>query len=74
MPTQRSEERRVGERASTGYGSSFICLFLPPWPALCKLGWPGVLLVLPEVPTPVVTPVLGPSFVLFLRASPFLVF
>ena len=36
-------------------------LFLPPGPALCKLGQPGVLFVLPEV----LTLVLGPSFVLF---------
>ena len=47
----------------------FICLSLPG-PVLCKLGQPGVLFVLPEV----LTPVLGPSFVLFLRAFPFLVF
>ena len=38
-----------------------------PGPALCKLGYPGVLFVLPEV----LTPVLGPSFVLFLWAFPF---
>ena len=47
----------------------FICLSLPG-PVLCKWGQPGVLFVLPEV----LTPVLGPSFVLFLRAFPFLVF
>ena len=46
----------------------FICLSLPE-PVLCKLGQPGVLFVLPEV----LTPVLGPSFVSFLRAFPFLV-
>ena len=46
----------------------FTCLSLPG-PVLCKLGQPGML-VLPEV----LTPVLGPSFVLFLRAFPFLVF
>ena len=47
----------------------FICLSLPG-PVRCKLGQPGVLFVLPEV----LTPVLGPSFVPFLRAFPFLVF
>ena len=47
----------------------FICLSLPG-PVLCKLGQPGVLFVFPEV----LTPVLGPSFVLFSRAFPFLVF
>ena len=47
----------------------FICLSLPG-PVLCKLGQPGVLFVLPEV----LTLVLGPSFVLFSRAFPFLVF
>ena len=46
-----------------------ICLSLPG-PVLCKLGQPGVLFVLPEV----LTPVLGPSVVLFSRAFPFLVF
>ena len=43
----------------------FIC-FSVPGPVLCKLGQPGVLFVLPEV----LTLVLGPSFVLFLRAFP----
>ena len=47
----------------------FTCFSLPG-PVLCKLGQPGVLFVLPEV----LTPVLGPSFVLFSRAFPFLVF
>ena len=47
----------------------FICFSLPG-PVLCKLGQPGVLFVLPEV----LTPVLGPSFVLFVRAFPFLSF
>ena len=48
----------------------FLCFSPPPGPALCKLGQPGVLFVLPEV----LTPVLGPSFALFLRAFPFLAF
>ena len=48
-----------------------LFMFFPsPGPALCKLGQPGVLFVPPEV----LTQVLGPSFVLFLRAFPFLVF
>ena len=46
----------------------FMCLSLPG-PVLCKLGQQGVLFVLPEV----LTPVLGPSFVSFLRAFPVLV-
>ena len=41
-----------------------------PGPALCKLGYPGVLFVLPEI----LTPVRGPSFVLFSQAFPFLIF
>ena len=49
----------------------FLYVFSPPpGPALCKLGQPGVLPVLPEV----LTLVLEPSFVLFLQAFPFLVF
>ena len=44
--------------------------FHPSGPALCKLGQPGVLLVLLEV----LTLILRPSFVLFSRAFPFLVF
>ena len=77
MPTQRHEEKRVEECTSAQERDSprllaplFICFFPPPGPALCTLGWPGVLFVLPEV----LTLVLGPSFVLFLRAFPFLVF
>ena len=64
---QQRVGRGVGERA--GFGSSFMFL-PPPGPALRKLGQPGALFVLPEV----LTQVLGPSFVLFLRAFPFLVF
>ena len=40
----------------------FLCFFSSPEPALYKLGQPGGLFVLPEV----LTPVLRPSFVLFL--------
>ena len=47
----------------------FICFSLLG-PVLCKLGQPGVLFVLLEV----LTRVLGPSFVLFSQAFPFLVF
>ena len=36
----------------------FKCFFPPPGPALCKLGQPGVLFVVPKV----LTPVLGSSF------------
>ena len=42
----------------------------PPEPALCKLGEPGGLLVLPEV----LTPILRSSFVLFSRAFSFFFF
>ena len=48
----------------------FLYVFSSPGPALCKLGQPGVLFVPPEV----LTLVLGPSFVLFSQAFPFLVF
>ena len=77
MSVQR-EERPISRWGLGGRGERkrelalapvFICLSLPG-PVLCKLGQPGVLLVLPEV----LTPVLGPSFVLFSRAFPFLVF
>ena len=65
MPTQRHEEKRVEEcarawereRERECFGSSFYMFFPPPGPALCKLGQPGVLFVLPEV----LTQVLGPS-------------
>ena len=77
MPTQKT---RRGERErACAHGrerpQALWLLFLyvappSPGPALCKLGQPGVLFVVPEV----LTPVLGPSFVLFLRAFPFLVF
>ena len=66
--TRRRVSQCVGER-ELDLAPLFICLSLPG-PVLCKLGQPGVLFVLPEV----LTPVLGPSFVLFSRAFPFLVF
>ena len=77
MLTQRRKEKRMGEQKSTWererdawpFGSCFYSFFPPPGPALCKPGQPGALLVLPEV----LTPVLGPSFVLFSWAFPFLV-
>ena len=75
--TRREERGRDREYACSGEGETpgplaplFICFFPLPGPALCKLGQPGVLFVLPEV----LTPVLGHSFVLFSRALPFLVF
>ena len=62
MPTQRLKEKRAGERASVWetdkerekapFGSSFYIFFPPSGPALCKLGQPGVLFVLPEVLRP----------------------
>ena len=74
MSIQRHEEKstpaRGGERErELALAPLFICFSLPG-PVLCKLGQPGALFVLPEV----LTPVLGPSFVLFSRAFPFLVF
>ena len=53
------EYARVGERERERgpFGSSFICFFLPPGPAPCKLSL-GRSAVLPEV----LTPVLGPPF------------
>ena len=72
MLIQRHEEtpQRAGQRESElALAPLFICLSLRG-PVLCKLGQPGVFFVLPEV----LTPVLGPSFVLFSRAFPFFVF
>ena len=74
---QRKRERayaRMGERERERERESpltplFICFFLPPGPALCKLGL-GRSAVLPEV----LTPVLRPSSVLFPAAFPFLLF
>ena len=68
MPQHGREREREGER-ELALAPLFICLSLPG-PVLCRLGQPGVLFVLPEV----LTPVLGPSFVLFPQAFPFLVF
>ena len=58
-----------GRERERAFAPLFICLSVPG-PVLCKLGQPEVLFVLPEV----LTPVLGPSFVLFLWAFPFLGF
>ena len=73
MSIQRREEKiapsRGREREKRALAPLFICFFVPPGPALCKLGL-GRSTVLPEV----LTPVLGPSFVLFSRAFPFQVF
>ena len=72
---KRRSPHHVGERKRERKGEKralaplFIC-FSVPGPVLCKLGQPGKWFVLPEV----LTPVLGPSFVLFLRAFPFQVF
>ena len=71
MSTQRCEESTPALRreSPSPLAPLFICFSLPG-PVLCKLGQPGVFFVLPEV----LTPVLVPSFVLFLWAFPFLVF
>ena len=68
---QRREKKNapVRRRERDLFGSSFYMFFSSPGPALCKLGL-GRSTVLPEV----LTPVLGPSFVLFSRAFPFQVF
>ena len=59
------------EALQSNFDPFFTCFFPhPPEPAPCKLGYPGGLFVLPEV----LTLVLGPSFVLFSQAFPFLVF
>ena len=62
MSIQRCEEESAPsrERKERALAPLFIC-FSVPGPVLCKLGQPGVLFVFPEV----LTPVLGPSFVLF---------
>ena len=60
---------REREREKRALAPLFVC-FSVPGPVLCKLGQPRVLFVLPEV----LTPVLRPSFVLFLRAFPLQVF
>ena len=78
MLTQRREEKsasarggeRERERDPWPFGFSFYKSFPLPGPALCKLGFPGVLFVLPEV----LTPVLGPSFDLFSQTFLFSVF
>ena len=67
---KRQEEKRGLLVQSVQFCLLFLCVTLTPGPALCKLGWLGVLVVLPEG----LTQVLGPSFVLFSLAFPFLVF
>ena len=64
--------QREGKRESPGPLAPLFMFFFspPPGPALCKLGNPGGMFLLPEV----LTLVLGPSFVLFSRAFPFFVF
>ena len=72
MLIQRHKEKRAPTRTharESPLAPLFICFPLPG-PVLYKLGQPEVLFVLPEV----LTPVLGPSFVLFSQAFPFLVF
>ena len=69
VPQHACMRAREREREREPLAPLFICLSLPG-PVLCKLGQPGVLFILPQV----LTPILGSSFVLFLRAFPFLVF
>ena len=56
-PTRRGEGGSKKKRGRRGLWLLFLYVSVPG-PALCKLGRPGVLLVLPEV----LTPVLGPLF------------
>ena len=66
-----TQNTRRAEKPAAQFWFLFLYVFSPPpMPALCKLGQPGGLLVLPEV----LTPVLGPSFLLFSWAFPFFVF
>ena len=67
---QRAGERERERERELALAPFFICFFFFPGPVLCKLGQPGVLFVLPEV----LTPVLGPSFVLISRAFLLLIF
>ena len=70
MLIQRHEEKSApacGRERELALAPLVICLSLPG-PVRCKLGQPGVLFVLPEV----LTPVRGPSFVLFSQAFLFL--
>ena len=53
-----TQNMRREERPQPNFGSYFYVFSPPTGPALCKLGYPGVLFVLPEV----LTPVLGPLF------------
>ena len=55
------ESDSESEREPWPFGSSFYMFPPPPGPALCNLGQPGALFVLPEV----LTLVLRLSFVLF---------
>ena len=66
---EREGERERERERELASAPLFVCFSLPE-PVLCKLGQPGVFFVLHEV----LTLVLGPSFVLFSRALPFLVF
>ena len=68
MPTRKTQRE---ERPLAQFWLLFLhAFFSSPGPALYKLGQPGVPFVLPEV----LTPVLGPSFVLLLWAFLFLIF
>ena len=70
---QRRKEKSAPSRGRESERRDLALLFISfslPGPVLCKLGQPGVVFVLPEV----LTPVLGPSFVLFSRAFPSQVF
>ena len=68
--TESKSEREHKKETPAPLAPFYMYIFSPPGPALCKLGQPGVLLVLPEV----LTLALGPPFVLFLWAFPFRVF
>ena len=65
---RENECTHAWEKEREPFGSSFY-VFSSPGPALCKVG-----LIRSAVLLEVLTPVLGPSFVLFLWGFPFLVF
>ena len=67
MPTQKMQRE---ERPPACWLLFLYVFFSSPGPALCKLGQPGALFLLPEV----LNLVLRSSFVLFLWAFPFFVF
>ena len=67
---ERAHARGRERERESALAPPFICFFLHLGLPYANWAQPGELFVLPEV----LTPVLGPSFVLFSRAFPLLVF